>query len=59
MFECATKVTSEFKEKFSIPVLHEAVRRVLRAAGLNVRSAHRKFLLERKIESLNFHSQKQ
>ncbi|GBM43902.1 hypothetical protein AVEN_247121-1 [Araneus ventricosus] len=37
----ALKVSAEFNEKFSTPISPETVRRVLRAAGLNGRSARR------------------
>ncbi|GBM69178.1 hypothetical protein AVEN_91760-1 [Araneus ventricosus] len=36
---CALKVSAEFNEKFSTSISPETVRRVLRAAGLNGRSA--------------------
>ncbi|GBO31425.1 hypothetical protein AVEN_172158-1 [Araneus ventricosus] len=41
----ALKVSAEFNEKFSTPISPETVRRVLRAAGLNRRSARRKFFV--------------
>ena len=52
----AVKVTTEFIEKFSISISPETVWEVLIAAGLNERSAHRKFLLALKTKSLGFHS---
>ncbi|GBN59294.1 hypothetical protein AVEN_128734-1 [Araneus ventricosus] len=39
------KVSAEFNEKFSTPISPETVRRVLGAAGLNGRSAHRTFFV--------------
>ena len=39
----AAQVTAEFNENFSFSISPETVRRVLRAAGLNGRSARRKF----------------
>ncbi|GBM58375.1 hypothetical protein AVEN_212727-1 [Araneus ventricosus] len=41
----ALKVSAEFNEKFSTPISPETVRRVLRAAGINGRSARRKFFV--------------
>ncbi|GBM92328.1 hypothetical protein AVEN_136372-1 [Araneus ventricosus] len=41
----ALKVSAEFNEKFSSSITPETVRRVLRAAGLNGRSARRKFFV--------------
>ncbi|GBN70434.1 hypothetical protein AVEN_199371-1 [Araneus ventricosus] len=40
------KVSAEFNEKFSTPISPETVRRVQRAAGLNGRSARRKFFIK-------------
>ncbi|GBM01509.1 hypothetical protein AVEN_209318-1 [Araneus ventricosus] len=48
----ALKVSAEFNEKFSTPISHETVRRVLRAAGLNGRSARRKFFVSAKNRKL-------
>ncbi|GBO42438.1 hypothetical protein AVEN_31656-1 [Araneus ventricosus] len=41
----ALKVSAEFNKEFSTPISPETVRRVLRAAGLNGRSARRKFFV--------------
>ncbi|GBN48924.1 hypothetical protein AVEN_23775-1 [Araneus ventricosus] len=48
----ALKVSTEFNEKFSTPISPETVRRVLRAAGLNGRSARRKFFVSAKNRKL-------
>ncbi|GBM53841.1 hypothetical protein AVEN_261228-1 [Araneus ventricosus] len=48
----ALKVSAEFNDKFSTPISPETVRRVLRAAGLNGRSARRKFLIKANITFL-------
>ncbi|GBM32375.1 hypothetical protein AVEN_239774-1 [Araneus ventricosus] len=48
----ALKVSAEFNEKFSTPISPETVRRVLRAAGLNGRSARRKFFVSAKNRKL-------
>ncbi|GBN19544.1 Transposable element Tc1 transposase [Araneus ventricosus] len=48
----ALKVSAEFNEKFSTSISHETVRRVLRTAGLNGRSACRKFFVSAKNRKL-------
>ncbi|GBM82504.1 hypothetical protein AVEN_15506-1 [Araneus ventricosus] len=50
----ALKVSAEFNENFSTPISPETVRRVLRAAGLNGRSARRKFFVSAKNRKLMF-----
>ncbi|GBN74525.1 hypothetical protein AVEN_245289-1 [Araneus ventricosus] len=44
----ALKISVEFNEKFPTSISPETVRRVLRAAGLNGRSARRKFFVSEK-----------
>ncbi|GBN21028.1 Transposable element Tc1 transposase [Araneus ventricosus] len=48
----ALKVSAEFNEKFSTSILPETVRRVLGTAGLNGRSARRKFFVSVKNRKL-------
>ncbi|GBM49212.1 hypothetical protein AVEN_65742-1 [Araneus ventricosus] len=50
----ALKVSTEFNEKFSTPISPETDRRVLREAGLNGRSARRKFFVSAKNRKLMF-----
>ncbi|GBM33312.1 hypothetical protein AVEN_101640-1 [Araneus ventricosus] len=49
----ALKVSAEFNEKFSTSISPETVRRVLRGAGLNGRSARRKFFVSAKNRKLS------
>ncbi|GBO38029.1 hypothetical protein AVEN_145016-1 [Araneus ventricosus] len=48
----ALKVSAEFNEKCSTPISPETVRRVIRAAGLNGRSARRNFFVSAKNRKL-------
>ncbi|GBM46495.1 hypothetical protein AVEN_78887-1 [Araneus ventricosus] len=48
----ALEVSAEFNEKFSTTISPETVRRVLRAAGVNGRSARRKFFVGTKKRKL-------
>ncbi|GBN59778.1 hypothetical protein AVEN_107053-1 [Araneus ventricosus] len=48
----ALKVSAEFNENFSTTISPETVRRVLRAAGVNGRSARRKFFVSTKKRKL-------
>ena len=45
------KVTAEFHEKFSTSISLETVRRILRAVGINGRSALRKMFVSKKLQA--------